>query len=345
MFGRLRMSPCAGGSLNKTPPKGGSHSEIQHMKKLVKFTVINVLALIVLGACTPTMVGDTTGGDGGNGPTDCDADNDGHNRLGCDDGSGRPQDDCDDNNGYHYPGALEVCNGVDDNCNNMVDENNVCGGNPPPLDSDGDGDPDSTDCQPQNPNVHHGCSEICGDGIDNNCSGQIDEGCGSCGSCNGGGGSGGSLPSQDCTVTMQWNVAGGIQPTGAAFVSGQYPKDGGGFVGHWTPPGDCTPASNAERFCMLSQNGSIWSCSFSVPTGRYLTFVSGAQQSSTGTGCMWSFDEGFWQGGGSGLDNGVVTAWVGNGQPLTVANGGIGQSENPDGLPETDNGRIWVQCN
>ncbi|MCO4745635.1 MAG: right-handed parallel beta-helix repeat-containing protein, partial [Proteobacteria bacterium] len=43
------------------------------------------------------------------------------------------------------------------------------------LDSDGDGDPDATDCAPFDNSVHNGAAEQC-DGFDNNCTGTIDEG-------------------------------------------------------------------------------------------------------------------------------------------------------------------------
>ncbi len=47
-------------------------------------------------------------------------------------------------------------------------------GNNADPDDDNDGDPDSTDCSPLNPGVHHGASEIPGNGIDDNCDGTVD---------------------------------------------------------------------------------------------------------------------------------------------------------------------------
>ncbi len=92
------------------------------------------------------------------------------------DGDGYPagKRDCDDSNPMVNPGMEEICgDGVDNNCNGLIDE--------PPceqifVDRDGDGYPAGPrDCNDLDPTVHVGAPEICGDGIDNNCNGMIDE--------------------------------------------------------------------------------------------------------------------------------------------------------------------------
>src|SRR6185436_11758807 len=58
-----------------------------------------------------------------------DADGDGHGDaaapvLACAPPAGavNNQDDCDDNNALRYPGQREVCNGIDDDCNALIDD-------------------------------------------------------------------------------------------------------------------------------------------------------------------------------------------------------------------------------
>jgi hypothetical protein len=99
--------------------------------------------------------------------------------------------DCVDNDATVYPGAPEICDGKDNNCNGQVDDG---AGNTWYRDSDGDGygdaettiqacaQPagyvaDNTDCADNDATVHPGAPEIC-DGKDNNCNGQVDEGAG-----------------------------------------------------------------------------------------------------------------------------------------------------------------------
>jgi len=97
--------------------------------------------------------------------------------------------DCDDTNPEVFVGALEICNDFDDDCDGQVDEDLLVGLF---YDADGDGygDPNApsndctggdgyvfygTDCDDSNPDVHPFQDEVC-DGIDNNCSGVIDDG-------------------------------------------------------------------------------------------------------------------------------------------------------------------------
>ena len=84
--------------------------------------------------------------------------------------------DCNDNDPAILPGASEICDGKDNNCNGQVDEGL------PSTDADGDGHylPGSCtspadDCDDSNPAVHPNATEIC-DGLDNNCNAQVDEG-------------------------------------------------------------------------------------------------------------------------------------------------------------------------
>jgi PKD repeat protein len=148
--------------------------------------------------------------------------------------------DCDDTNATVHPGATEVCNGIDDNCNGQIDEgvkttyyqdadgdgygnpavstqacsqpsgyvldNTDCNDNdanehPGQIwykDADNDGYSDGTnttacarptgyklaseltatsgDCDDTNAAVNPGATEICGNSIDDNCNGQVDEG-------------------------------------------------------------------------------------------------------------------------------------------------------------------------
>jgi hypothetical protein len=99
--------------------------------------------------------------------------------------------DCDDALFGVHPGATEVCNGIDDNCNGMTDEGLTFTNYYPDLDSDGFGSStaqpqsacapvpgkvtDHTDCNDSNSSIHPGAVEAC-NGIDDNCDGLIDNG-------------------------------------------------------------------------------------------------------------------------------------------------------------------------
>ncbi len=91
----------------------------------------------------------------------CDHDEDGYTNVGC------GGNDCDDYDYLVYPGAAEICDGKDSNCDSTTPANEA--------DNDEDGYPSCNDCDDSNPERNPGEVEICADGIDNNCSGTTDK--------------------------------------------------------------------------------------------------------------------------------------------------------------------------
>ena len=98
------------------------------------------------------------------------------------------QEDCDDGNSTIFPGADEICDGIDNNCDGQVDEEATTTFY---ADSDGDGfgNPDivtdacsvpdgfvnnGSDCDDSSADSYPSAEEIC-DGSDNDCDNEIDE--------------------------------------------------------------------------------------------------------------------------------------------------------------------------
>ena len=99
--------------------------------------------------------------------------------------------DCNDQNAAANPSATEVCDGLDNNCDGQIDE----GFSPVIQYADGDGDgfgdinapPESYcvllpgyslnngDCEDNNIAINPNATEICNDGIDNDCDGGTDD--------------------------------------------------------------------------------------------------------------------------------------------------------------------------
>jgi predicted outer membrane repeat protein len=81
--------------------------------------------------------------------------------------------DCVDDDASVFPHAVELCDGLDNDCDGLTDEG---------LDADADGfktcvacTTDDCDCDDFNRLVRPGRPETCGDGLDNDCSGAIDD--------------------------------------------------------------------------------------------------------------------------------------------------------------------------
>ncbi|AKQ69971.1 putative lipoprotein [Myxococcus hansupus] len=148
----------------------------------------------LFGACQDSPCGTRT-------PTTAyvDADGDGYaaddaaSRVFCDavpPGYATNRGDCDDSNAQVYPGALELCNGRDDNCDGQMEQGSVT--RTWYLDQDRDGfgrngpgveacDPPSErhvnvsgDCDDEWAAVHPNAQELC-NGLDDNCDGTVDE--------------------------------------------------------------------------------------------------------------------------------------------------------------------------
>lgn len=100
--------------------------------------------------------------------------------------------DCNDRNKYINPDVAETCNGIDDNCDGLIDPENSddCNKYYSDKDEDGFGDNsskclcvsekefstlESGDCDDNNRKVYPGIKESCNE-IDDNCNGEVDEG-------------------------------------------------------------------------------------------------------------------------------------------------------------------------
>ncbi len=99
-------------------------------------------------------------------------------------------DDCDDDDASVLPTAVEICDGIDNDCDEEIDEDDAIDASTWYLDGDGDGygDENTThvsceppsgytdvtgDCNDSEKLIHPAAREVC-DGVDNNCDGSTD---------------------------------------------------------------------------------------------------------------------------------------------------------------------------
>ena len=103
------------------------------------------------------------------------------------------QEDCDDGNNTIHPGAQEYCDGIDNNCDDIIDPEDSVNASLWYADADDDGygdesstvaaceapegfSADSSDCDDSNGDIHPGASEVCDElDTDEDCDGLADD--------------------------------------------------------------------------------------------------------------------------------------------------------------------------
>ncbi len=123
--------------------------------------------------------------------------------------------DCDDSSAASFPGGIELCGGADENCDGTTDEDSAADAPPWYADTDADGYGAGTaaaactapsgrvdnadDCDDTDGAISPAGAETCDDGIDDDCSGTADDGCGPIG----------ALTTSDADASVSWTATGG----------------------------------------------------------------------------------------------------------------------------------------
>ncbi|MDL1952872.1 hypothetical protein FBR07_01650 [Candidatus Uhrbacteria bacterium UHB] len=198
------------------------------------------------------------------------------------------------------PPAEACANGIDDDCDGLVDcLDPNCAGYPGCSggcsDSDGDGYylqagcGTPQDCNDGNPNVNPGKTEVCGNGIDDDCNALTSDAC-----------------SGSANVHIKYDATG----SGSAFALA-----GGGniHIEGWygsTPWGTICTDTNAAPL--------VFDCDVSLPSGVFVEFQVFLQTAGAPGGYSYWGDQSYTTWGGKGSLQGVVTVTSG-GSPRVVS--------------------------